>query len=178
MSTHTQNPLILVTGATGYIGGRLVPQLLTLGYRVRCLVRDPSRLQDRNWYNNVDIATGDVLKPDTLTVAMADVDTAYYLIHSMAGGKDFHQRDLAAANNFSAVAKTGGVKRIIYLGGLAETASKGLSEHLHSRQQTGEALRAGGGTTNTPLVRRVPTGYGQRFPVPGRRIGLTASYSW
>jgi uncharacterized protein YbjT (DUF2867 family) len=135
--------LILVTGATGYVGGRLVPRLLEKGYRVRCLVRDPIRLQGRPWQEAVEIAAGDVLQPDSLAPQMDGVYAAYYLVHSMAGGTDFHQRDLTAAANFSKAARAAGVERIVYLGGLAND-SPGLSEHLRSRQQTGDALRSGG----------------------------------
>ncbi len=135
--------LILVTGATGYIGGRLVPRLIEKGCRVRCLARDPERLKGRPWHDDVEIAAGDVLKPETLGPALSGVTTAYYLIHSMSAGAGFHNRDLTAASNFSAAAREAGVKRIVYLGGLAE-ASPELSEHLESRLQTGEALRASG----------------------------------
>jgi uncharacterized protein YbjT (DUF2867 family)/uncharacterized protein YndB with AHSA1/START domain len=133
----------MVTGATGYIGGRLVPRLLAAGNRVRCLARDPARLQGRPWQDEVEIAAGDVLEAEGLARAMEGVDVAYYLIHSMGGGADFHQRDLRAARNFAAAARAAGVKRIIYLGGLAQD-SPALSEHLRSRQQTGEALRGAG----------------------------------
>jgi uncharacterized protein YbjT (DUF2867 family)/uncharacterized protein YndB with AHSA1/START domain len=139
----TERPLVLVTGATGYIGGRLVPRLLDLGYRVRCLVRDPGRLQGRAWQDRVEIVAGDVLQAATLAPAMAGVETAYYLVHSLGAGADFHERDLRAADNFGTAARDGGVARIIYLGGLAES-SPGLSEHLRSRQQTGDALRKAG----------------------------------
>ena len=135
--------LILVTGATGYIGGRLVPRLLELGYRVRCLVRDPARLQGRAWQGRVEIAAGDVLRPETLPDALAGVDSAYYLVHSLSGGADFHQRDVVAARNFGSAARHAGVGRLIYLGGLAEERPD-LSEHLRSRQQTGDALREAG----------------------------------
>jgi uncharacterized protein YbjT (DUF2867 family) len=138
-----QLPLILVTGATGYIGGRLVARLLQLGYPVRCLVRDPDRLQGRPWQDEVEIVAGDVLQPDTLPPAMDGVHVAYYLIHSMGSGKDFHERDLRAAANFAAAASAAGVARIIYLGGLGESSAD-LSEHLRSRQQTGDALRSAG----------------------------------
>ncbi len=136
-------PLILVTGSTGYIGGRLVPRLLELGHRVRCLVRDPVRLQGRPWCDAVEIVAGDVLQPESLAPAMRDVSAAYYLVHSLAGGADFHERDLTAARNFAAAAQAAGVRRILYLGGLADAAS-GLSEHLRSRQQTGDCLRGAG----------------------------------
>lgn len=142
-SVKNKTPLILVTGATGYIGGRLVPRLLEQGYRVRCLVRDPARLQGRSWQEQVEIAAGDVLKPESLATAMEGVNTAYYLVHSMGTGSDFHQRDLRAASYFSEAARTAGVERIIYLGALAEPTPI-LSEHLLSRQQTAESLRSAG----------------------------------
>lgn len=135
-------PLLLVTGATGYIGGRLVPRLLDLGYRVRCLVRDPARLQGRPWQSAIEMATGDVLQPATLAPALAGVKVAYYLVHSLGSGPDFSERDLAAARNFAQAAAAAGIERIIYLGGLGE-ASSALSEHLRSRQHTGDALRSG-----------------------------------
>jgi len=137
------NNLVLVTGVTGYIGGRLVPRLLELGYRVRCLVRDPARLQGRPWQDRVEVVAGDVLDPQSLSPAMVGVNVAYYLIHSMGSGVDFHQRDVKAATNFATAAQEAGVEQIIYLGGLAQTAV-GLSEHLQSRQQTGDALRQTG----------------------------------
>ncbi len=142
-STDPHRPLILVTGATGYIGGRLVPRLLDLGYRVRCLVRDPARLQGRPWHNAVEIVAGDVLQPDSLAPALQGVQVAYYLVHSLESGSDYSQRDLRAAGYFGAAARAAGVERLIFLGALAE-AAPGLSEHLRSRQQTGDALRAAG----------------------------------
>lgn len=142
-SETTNRGLILMTGATGYIGGRIVPRLLDMGYRVRCLVRDPARLQGRPWQADVEIVAGDVLKPETLGPAMAGVSVAYYLVHSLAAGHDFHERDMRAATAFGESARAAGVERIIFLGGLAE-ASPALSEHLRSRQQTGNALRATG----------------------------------
>jgi uncharacterized protein YbjT (DUF2867 family) len=138
-----KRPLILVTGSTGYIGGRLVPRLLEAGYRIRCLVRDPVRLQGRPWQRDVEIVAGDMLQPDSLAPAMQGVAAAYYLVHSLAGGSDFHQRDLIAARNFGLTAQAAGVERILFLGGLAE-AAPGLSEHLRSRQQTGDCLRSAG----------------------------------
>jgi uncharacterized protein YbjT (DUF2867 family) len=133
----------LVTGATGYIGGRLAPRLLQAGYRVRCLVRDPARLQGRPWLDQVEVVAGDVMRPESLAPAMTGVAAAYYLVHSMASGQGFHERDLAAARHFGASAAAAGVGRIIYLGGLGDPATQ-LSQHLRSRQQTGEALRASG----------------------------------
>jgi uncharacterized protein YbjT (DUF2867 family) len=135
--------LVLVTGATGYIGGRLVPRLIEAGYRVRVLARDPARLVGRSWFDQVEIVQGDVLKPETLSKAITGVRVAYYLIHSMNGSDNFHQRDLSAASNFGNACSEAGVERIIYLGGLGDPESE-LSKHLRSRQETGEALRASG----------------------------------
>ena len=134
---------VLVTGATGYIGGRLVARLLSAGYQVRTVVRDASRLQGRPWSNHVEVVTGDMLKADTLPAAMAGIDAAYYLIHSMREGADFQYRDLLAAHNFGVAARKAGLKRIIYLGGLGEPADS-LSQHLSSRQQVGAILRDSG----------------------------------
>jgi len=135
--------LVLVSGATGYIGGRLSPLLLEHGYRVRVLVRDPNRLEGRTWRDQVEVALGDVLDPGSLPAAMKGVTAAYYLIHSMSSNADFGQRDLHAARNFAAAAAAQGVERIIYLGGLGKAGSE-LSEHLRSRQETGAALREAG----------------------------------
>lgn len=135
--------LVLVTGATGYIGGRLVPHLQDAGYRVRVLARDPERLQGRDWLARVEIAQGDVLKPETLAGAMQDVRAAYYLVHSMSEAANFRQRDLDAARNFATAAKEAQVARVIYLGGLGDGDAE-LSKHLRSRQETGDALREAG----------------------------------
>ena len=135
--------LILVTGATGYVGGRLVPRLLAAGYRVRCLVRDPARLQGRAWLDQVEVAQGDMLRPDSLFAAMQGIHVVYYLVHSLGGGSDFSERDLVAARNCANAAKSAGVERIIYLGGLGD-AQADLSPHLRSRHETGAALRAAG----------------------------------
>ncbi len=138
------NTPILVTGATGYIGARLVPRLLEAGYPVRVLARDPERLSGRSWVEDVEVATGDVLKPDTLPAALAGISAAYYLIHSMSGSGDFHERDIVAARNFGAAARGSGVSRIIYLSGLGQETDEALSEHLSSRHATGDALRESG----------------------------------
>ena len=135
--------LILVTGTTGYVGGRLVPRLLAAGYRVRCLVRDPARLQGRPWLDQVELAQGDVLQPASLVAAMREASVVYYLIHSLGGGSDFSERDLTAARNCAAAAKSAGVERIIYLGGLGDPQTD-LSPHLRSRHETGAALREAG----------------------------------
>lgn len=134
---------LAVTGATGYIGGRLVPRLLNEGCRVRCLVRDARRLEGRPWRSQVEVVEADPLRPATLPDALAGVDVAYYLIHSMAGGPDFAARDLDAARQFAAAARAAGVARIIYVGGLGDPQAD-LSHHLKSRQATGDALRTAG----------------------------------
>ena len=134
---------ILVTGSTGYVGGRLVPKLLESGYQVRVLVRNPERLKNRAWYDKVDIYKGDVLKSDSLTNLFDGIDIAYYLIHSMSHSKNFDKTDLDAANNFCKSAKGSNLKKIIYLGGLGDSGTV-LSKHLKSRQNTGNALRESG----------------------------------
>ena len=134
---------ILVTGATGYIGGRLTPRLLQEGHRVRVLVRSRSRVMSRRWSSRVEISEGDALDRESLSQAMVGVDCAYYLIHSMASGPAFPEIDLKAASNFGEAARKAGVKRIVYLGGLGDPKAK-LSRHLRSRQETGEALRESG----------------------------------
>ena len=132
---------LLVTGATGYVGGRLIPLLLEAGHQVRVLVRDPARLQGRPWLAQVEVVQGDVLQAHTLPAAMTGISAAYYLVHSMSDSADFHQRDITAARNFALAAKAAGVPRLIYLGGLGDSAAD-LSPHLRSRQATGDALRA------------------------------------
>lgn len=136
-------PLTLVTGATGYIGGRLVPHLTQAGYKTRVMVRDENRIKGRSWLKDVEVVKGDVFDLETLGFALQGVHTAFYLIHSMSGAGNFHQRDLQAASNFGQVAKRANVKRIIYLGGLGHSASN-LSEHLRSRQETGKKLAEAG----------------------------------
>jgi uncharacterized protein YbjT (DUF2867 family) len=144
MNPHAE---ILVTGATGYVGGRLVPQLLEKGYPVRVLARDPERLSGRSWSDSVAVHRGDVLEMDSLLPAMAGVESAYYLIHSMMAGSGFHERDQRAAINFSRAAQQAGVRRIIYLGGLGDPVTD-LSQHLRSRHETGQALQSAG----VPLI--------------------------
>lgn len=134
---------VLVTGATGYVGGRLVPALLTAGYPVRVMARDAGRLGQRPWLDRVDVVEADVLRPDTLRPALKGVRAAYYLIHSMRAGEAFHERDQQAALDFGAAAREAGVERIIYLGGLGDPDSD-LSQHLRSRQETGAMLARAG----------------------------------
>jgi len=135
-----QPNLILVTGATGYVGGRLVPRLIEAGYRVRVLVRDPARLQGRSWLKQVEVVTGDALKPETLSVALQDVSIAYYLIHGKQGGRDNADRDLQVARNFADAANDARIERIIYLGELVDPTAD-LSPYLRARHETGYILR-------------------------------------
>src|SRR5215510_14337267 len=132
--------LILVTGATGYVGGRLIPRLLEAGYCVRVLVRDPARLQGRSWLKKVEIVSGDALVPETLTIALKDVSSAYYLIHGKQGGRISANRDLQVARNFADAAGEAKIERIIYLGELVDPPSD-LSPYLRARHETGYILR-------------------------------------
>ena len=134
---------VLVAGATGYVGGRLVPRLIAAGHRVVCLAREPGRLAGRSW-GDVEIRQGDALEAESLRPALAGIDAAFYLIHSMAEGtKDFEDRDRTAAENFGTAAVEAGVRRIVYLGGLG-TRDEQTSAHLASRHEVGDVLRASG----------------------------------
>jgi uncharacterized protein YbjT (DUF2867 family) len=134
---------ILVTGATGYVGGRLVPRLLELGHDIHCFARDPSHLAGRGW-EGVTVHRGDALDAGSFLPVMAGVDVAYYLIHSMAQPEGrFEDHDRFAAEHFGMAASAAGVKRIIYLGGLGK-ADEVLSPHLASRHEVGEILRSSG----------------------------------
>ncbi|NGP52950.1 SDR family oxidoreductase [Thioalkalivibrio sp. XN8] len=135
-----RQPLNLVFGASGYIGGHLVPRLLEAGRKVRAVSRDVAAL-DRPGWEAVERRSADALEPDSLEPVLQGVDTAYYLVHSMAAGEDFGRIDLECAGNFAAAAERAGVRRIVYLGGLIPEGAK--SEHLVSRQETGDRLRHG-----------------------------------
>lgn len=132
---------ILVTGATGYVGGRLLTALQGAGYSVRCFARRPEFLAPRV-APGTEIVKGDCLDASTLPAACEGVDTAFYLVHSMGSTGDFSEQDRAAAASFGAAARAAGVRRIIYLGGLGGGGH--LSRHLRSRHETGESLRASG----------------------------------
>ena len=133
----------LVTGATGYVGGRLVPRLLAAGHEVRCLVRDPVRLRDEPWSGDVEIVAGDVTRPDGLVEALRGCDVAYYLVHTL-GRRDFVRLDRLGAQQFTAAAAEAGVGRLVYLGG-PEPAADGtrVSDHLRSRDEVGRIMLAG-----------------------------------
>lgn len=138
---------VLVTGATGYIGGRVVERLLAQGHEVRVLVRDRERALARPWGGQVEIVEGDLTRPETLPGALDGVEAAYYLVHSMYAGSDFEELDRVAAQHF--VAAAGSLRHVIYLGGIvpAPTRHRRSSAHLRSRAEVGEILRAGLATT-------------------------------
>ena len=130
---------VLVTGATGYIGGRLVPRLLAEGHVVRAMTRHAGRLRDVPWRDDVQVVEADALGGDSLEEALAGVDVAYYLIHSIGEGPEFEEVDRRAALSFGAAAKAAGVQRIVYLGGLIAEHEE-LSPHLKSRAEVGQLL--------------------------------------
>lgn len=132
----------LVTGASGYIGGRLVPELLDAGHKVRCLARTPAKLRDHPWAEDVEIVRGDVMDAASVGEALTGVDVAYYLVHALGTGDSFEQTDRKAARIFAEQAREAGVKRIVYLGGLtpAGVPEHELSPHLRSRAEVGHIL--------------------------------------
>jgi uncharacterized protein YbjT (DUF2867 family) len=134
--------LVLVAGASGYVGRHLIPALLAQGCRVRCLARQPQRLAVQPWFRQVEVVRGDVAERASLDPALLGVSTAFYLVHNMTSGHSYAVRDLLAAGNFAAAASQAGVARIIYLGGLADPQAS-IGQHLASRIQTGDALRQG-----------------------------------
>lgn len=135
-------PTTLVTGASGYIGGLLVPKLLDAGHQVRVFARTPARLDDQPWRDRITVVKGDATESKDLDRALDGVDVAYYLLHSMDGSGDFVERDAALARGFAAAAKKAGVQRIVYLSGLHPEGE--LSDHLGSRVEVGEILLASG----------------------------------
>lgn len=147
---ETSAPLVVVTGATGYVGGRLVPLLLEAGYRVRCIVREPRKLTERPWrsHANLLVEQGDLSDAAALKHQLSGCTAAFYLVHSMeSSGKKYVERDLTLAENFAAAAATAGAGRIVYLGGLGELG-EGLSEHLRSRREVERVLAS----TGVPLT--------------------------
>ncbi|MEY9886589.1 uncharacterized protein YbjT (DUF2867 family) [Catenulispora sp. MAP5-51] len=138
--------LALVSGATGYIGGRLVPELLRAGFAVRCMARDPGRLRDHPWFPSVEAVRADVMRRGDLDKAFEGVTVAYYLIHSLDTGAGFEEIEADSARAFSAAARRAGVSRIVYLGGLVpdDVPVGELSQHLRSRMRVGEILRESG----------------------------------
>src|SRR5688500_10612221 len=143
----TAGGIVLVTGATGYVGGRLIAALERAGVPLRCLARRPEALAGRV-APSTEAVKGDCLDPASLPAALAGVESAYCLVHSMGSGRDFAALDQTAARNFGGAARAAGVRRIVYLGGLGAAEDDELSEHLRSRQQTGDVLR----TSGVPVV--------------------------
>ena len=131
-------PSILLTGATGYVGGRLLPLLEERGLRVRCIARNPENIRNRV-SSTTEVVPGDVLNVDSLRTAMQGIATAYYLVHSMGSTGSFEDQDRTAAQNFAIAAREAGVKRIVYLGGLGND-HEDLSDHLRSRHEVGRIL--------------------------------------
>ncbi|MDM7832615.1 SDR family oxidoreductase [Cellulomonas edaphi] len=136
-------PLAAVTGVTGYVGGRLVPELLAAGYRVRAIARNPDRLRGQSWYGEVEVVQADAAEPEQIAKALDGVDVAYYLIHSLGSGRTFEQTDRHTALVFGQAAREAGVGRMVYLGGLYPQGED-LSPHLASRTEVGEILLASG----------------------------------
>ena len=132
----------LVTGASGYIGGRLVPELLEAGHSVRCLARSPDKLRDHPWASAVESVRGDVTDPDSVAEALRGIDVAYYLVHSLGSGSGFEETDRRAARVFAEQAQAAGVRRIVYLGGLTPRGvpENTLSPHLRSRTEVGRVF--------------------------------------
>ncbi len=171
---------ILVTGASGYVGGCLIPALLEKGVPVRTFVRNRARIESLSWYSQVQVVEGDLLSPSDVQTALQNVSTAYYLVHNMSSGRGHFVREVASAKNFAAEAESAGVEHIIYLGGLADPQSQ-MGLHLHSRLMTGEALRQGrvpvtefraslvigSGSTSFEMIRYVmeqlPVAFGRRW---------------
>lgn len=137
------NPLVLLTGASGYVGGRLIPLLEQQPVNLRCLARNPDKLRPLVG-KSTQVVQADVLDPASLNEALQGVHTAYYLVHLMSGSKNFEEEDRQAATNFAQAARKAGVRRIIYLGGLGDDTEPNLSPHLRSRHEVGSILRSSG----------------------------------
>jgi uncharacterized protein YbjT (DUF2867 family) len=134
--------LILLTGASGYIGGRLLPSLEHQGYRLRCIARHPEILKQKVRLST-EVVAGDVLDRTSLDNALRGVDVAYYMVHSMSSTGSFEETDRQGARNFSEAAKAAGVKGLVYVGGLGSDEEE-LSAHLRSRHEVGDILRQSG----------------------------------
>ena len=133
---------VLVTGATGYVGGRLVPKLLEQGHTIRVIAREPHRLDGVPWVSSVEIIQGDLLNPDDVRAAVAGQDVVYYLVHSMSSAGDFEALERQVATSVASESAHAGVSRIVYLGGLHPQGP--LSRHLGSRKEVGDILLASG----------------------------------
>ena len=172
---------VLVTGASGYIGGRLVPELIAAGFTVRAGARDPRRLENRSWAKNAELVEADLESPDQVREAMGDVHTVLYLVHSMGSGTDFMDREARIARTVADAAAQAGVSQIVYLGGLhPDKPLSELSDHMRSREQVGRTLLAspvpalvlragvviGSGSVSFEMIRHLT----ERLPImPGPR---------
>ena len=132
----TSPTLVLVTGATGYIGGRLVPRLLAQGFAVRVLVRTPAKLDGVPWHDQVDVVEGDLSSAEDTEQAFQGVHTVFYLVHSMGSGSDFEEQERDTARLVATAAERAGVSRLVYLGGLHPEGVE-LSTHMRSRSAVG-----------------------------------------
>ncbi len=139
---------VAVIGATGYVGGRLVPELLAAGHHVRCLARTPARLDGVEWRTSVEVMAADVLDQSSLVEPLRDIEAVYYLVHAMGQDGDFEESDRVGAENTRTAAEKAGVSRIVYLGGLGEDDPERLSNHLASRHEVGRVLADG----NVPVT--------------------------
>ena len=159
---------VLVTGATGYVGGRLVPRLLERGHQVRVLVRDETRLAGRPWAGRVEVVRGSLEDEGALRRALEGAEAAYYLVHAMLSEKAFQEAERRQAEAFARVGREAGLGHVVYLGGLLPKEGK-PSPHLRSRAQVGEILRAnlpatefragpviGSGSASFEMVRYLP----------------------
>lgn len=146
----TEQVRCLVTGATGYVGRRLVPELLDRGHTVRAMARTPAKLDDAAWRDRVEVVRGDLTEPDSLASAFDGVDVIYYLVHSMGTSRDFVAEEARSARNVVAAAEKAGVRRLVYLGGLYPQGKTDLSRHLASRVEVGDILL--GSTVETVVL--------------------------
>jgi uncharacterized protein YbjT (DUF2867 family) len=138
---------ILVTGATGYVGGRLIPQLLEAGHQVRVFARNPDRLRDYPWFNDIEIVEGDARDKKAVEESVTNIEVVYFLLHSIILGKELSKTEDLIANNFANSGKKMGVKRFIYLGGMVSNEDAKHSKHLSSRLNVGKVLRDSGVST-------------------------------